>query len=160
MLVEPPWNGTDANYNVDNPEASDPVNQALSAANTALYGAVHSVVVALGCSPGLGFVHTGTDQSFVYDIADLYKADTTIPIAFDIAAAGSADLPADTRRLMRDVIYEQRLMEQCVKDVRNLLSMGDPDQLGREWESVNMLWNGTSTISGGTNYGTNEEPDT
>ena len=51
----------------------DRVNQALSAANTSLYGVVHAVIVALGCSPGLGFVHTGHELSFVYDIADLYK---------------------------------------------------------------------------------------
>lgn len=38
-----------------------------------LYGVVHSVIVALGCSPALGFVHVDHERSFVYDIADLYK---------------------------------------------------------------------------------------
>ena len=60
--------------------------KSLSAANVALYGLVHSIVVALGASPGLGFVHTGHDLSFVYDVADLYKAEFTIPIAFEVAA--------------------------------------------------------------------------
>ena len=71
-------------YRVDDFEASDPINQALSAAHAALYGVVHGVIVSLGCSPGLGFVHTGHERSFVYDVADLYKAETTIPIAFDV----------------------------------------------------------------------------
>ena len=73
-------------YNPDNFNASDPINQALSAAHVALYGLVHSVIAALGLSPGLGFVHTGHDRSFVYDIADLYKAEVTVPIAFAVAA--------------------------------------------------------------------------
>ena len=50
------------------------------------FGAHHAVIQALGCSPGLGIVHTGHECSFVYDIADLYKADITIPLAFELAA--------------------------------------------------------------------------
>ena len=51
-----------------------------------LYGLAHAVIVALGYAPGLGFVHVGHECSFVYDIADLYKAEVTIPIAFEVAA--------------------------------------------------------------------------
>lgn len=59
--------------------AGDPINQALSAAHACLYGIVHAVIVALGAAPGLGFVHTGHERAFVYDIADLYKAEITSP---------------------------------------------------------------------------------
>jgi len=62
----------------------------LSAANASLYGVVHSAVAALGCSPGLGFVHTGHAHAFVHDMADLYKASVTIPAAFDAVAAGKS----------------------------------------------------------------------
>jgi CRISPR-associated protein Cas1 len=79
------WSGRE--YNSDDFGGSDVVNMALSAAHACLYGVAHSVIVALGCSPGLGFVHTGHERSFVYDIADLYKAEITIPIAFQVAAA-------------------------------------------------------------------------
>lgn len=72
-------------YNVEDFSSGTVINQALSAAHVALYGLVHSVLVALGISPGLGFVHIGHDLSFVYDIADLYKAEITIPIAFEVA---------------------------------------------------------------------------
>ena len=69
--------------------ASGPINQALSAAHAALYGVVHGVIVSLGCSPGLGFVHTGHERSFVYDVADLYKAETTdYRVAFDVVFRG------------------------------------------------------------------------
>src|SRR5699024_10277874 len=57
---------------------SDSINQALSAAHASLYGIVHAVIVGLGCAPGLGFIHTGHDRAFVYDVADLYKAEVTI----------------------------------------------------------------------------------
>ena len=63
-----------------------------------LYGLAHAVIVALGCAPGLGFVHVGHECSFVYDIADLYKAEVTIPIAFEVAAQAPEDLPAPPAR--------------------------------------------------------------
>jgi CRISPR-associated protein Cas1 len=113
------WHGRE--YDPDNFDASTPVNMALSAAHACLYGVVHSIIVALGCSPGLGFVHTGHDRSFVYDIADLYKADITIPIAFRIAAQAPADIGSTTRRAVRDTFANGRIMERIVMDVRRLL---------------------------------------
>lgn len=79
-------------YDVEDFEAGDTINMALSAAHTCLYGMVHAVIVALGCSPALGFVHTGHVRSFVYDVADLYKAEITIPIAFDVAASNPSEV--------------------------------------------------------------------
>lgn len=114
-----PWNGRE--YDPDNYSGSDPVNMALSAANACLYGVVHSVIVALGCSPGLGFVHTGHERSFVYDIADLYKAELTIPIAFEIAAKQPEDIGSSTRHRVRDAISDGHILEQAVKDIRWLL---------------------------------------
>lgn len=91
-----PWSGRE--YNPQDFEGSTPVNKALSAGHVCLYGAAHSVIVAMGCSPALGFVHTGHERSFVYDIADLYKAEVTIPIAFQLAAEGHDDIAAEARR--------------------------------------------------------------
>lgn len=71
-----------------------------------LYGLAHAVIVALGCAPGLGFVHIGHECFFVYDIADLYKAEVTIPIAFEVAAQAPEDLPAVVRRRVRDAMVE------------------------------------------------------
>jgi CRISPR-associated protein Cas1 len=66
-------------YRPDQWDTQDPVNLALSAANTCLYGIVHAALLALGLSPALGYVHTGTQHAFVYDIADLYKTEITLP---------------------------------------------------------------------------------
>ena len=94
------WNGRE--YDPEDFTASDKVNQALSAGHACLYGLAHAVISALGCSPALGFVHIGHECSFVYDIADLYKADITIPIAFEIAAKDTDDLPRAVRHRVRD----------------------------------------------------------
>lgn len=68
--------------------AGDDVNRLLSAGHACLYGVCHAAIVGLGASPALGFVHSGGATSFVLDIADLYKAEYTIPTAFRLAAAG------------------------------------------------------------------------
>lgn len=140
-------------YRPDDFGSSDPINQALSAAHTALYGLVHSVIVSLGCSPGLGFVHTGHDRSFVFDIADLYKAETSIPVAFDVVASGAADIPTATRRAMRDRMFAIRLIERCVGDIRTLLgdtTVEDDDAVGAD---VVALWNDADeAVAGGVNY--------
>lgn len=120
-----PWGGRD--YDPSNYEGSDPVNMALSAANACLYGLAHSVIVALGCSPGLGFIHTGHERSFVYDVADLYKGALTIPLAFEIAAEQPEDIGAVTRRRVRDAVSNGRLLEQTVKDIRWLFSADDEE---------------------------------
>lgn len=114
-----PWNGRE--YDPDNYGGSDAVNMALSSAHACLYGVVHSAIVALGCSAGLGFVHTGHERSFVYDIADLYKGKVTIPIAFEIAAKQPEDIGSSTRRRVRDEISDGHILEQAVKDIRWLL---------------------------------------
>lgn len=115
-----PWNGRQ--YDPEDYAAGDPVNQALSAGHACLYGLAHAVIAALGCSPGLGFVHVGHECSFVYDVADLYKAETTIPIAFEIAAQNAPDIGAAVRRRMRDEMMRLHLLERMTKDIQFLLN--------------------------------------
>jgi len=147
-------------YEVDAFDEGDAVNQALSAANTSLYGVVHSVIVALGCSPGLGFVHTGHVRSFVYDIADLYKAEMTIPLAFDLASKPPLDIAGAARRALRDALYGSSFLDRCVRDIHHLLLPdSDPeaetDELG---PNVVRLWDGTNrVVAGGTSYGDDDE---
>jgi len=138
-------------YDVENFSGGDPVNQALSAAHTCLYGIVHAVVVALGCSPGLGFVHTGHVRSFVYDVADLYKAEVTIPIAFAVAAQEPEDVGAATRHAVRDAVHDGDILARCATDIRALLLGDDSEEdLGVD---VVELWDGASrSVAGGTSY--------
>ncbi|NYH82084.1 CRISPR-associated endonuclease Cas1 subtype I-E [Actinopolymorpha cephalotaxi] len=143
-------------YDMDNFASGDVVNQALSAAHTSLYGVCHAVIVALGCAPGLGFVHTGHERSFVYDVADLYKAEMTIPIAFDIAASVPAEVAGETRRAVRGRLHDGLFLQRCVRDIRRLLlSEEDPVTNGQEHleTSIVRLWDEkVAPIEGGTNY--------
>ncbi|WP_144743899.1 type I-E CRISPR-associated endonuclease Cas1e [Enorma burkinafasonensis] len=109
-------------FDPDDFDAGSEINKALSAAHTCLYGITHAVIVALGCSPGLGFVHTGHERSFVYDIADLYKAELSIPVAFKTAASHPNDIGSATRKNMRDALYDLSIMKRMVEDIDALFS--------------------------------------
>lgn len=151
------WSRRD--YDPDDFDASDAVNRALSAAHACLYGVVHGVVVALGCAPGLGFVHTGHDRSFVYDIADLYKADITIPVAFQVASsrqdvgeamARGSDIGSVARRAVRDAIRRERLLPRIVRDLETLL-LEEGETVAAD--GVNELWDERSgPVEGGTSW--------
>lgn len=148
-----PWNGRE--YNPDDFASGSPVNQALSAGNVCLYGLAHAVICALGCSPGLGFVHVGHELSFVYDIADLYKAEVTIPIAFELAAENPDDLPAKTRRKVRDALVSLRITERMVRDIKYLFSDGETADADDDDNGAALyLWDDRkNTVDSGTDYG-------
>ena len=143
-----PWNGR--LYRPEDFASGDLVNQALSAGHACLYGLAHAVIVALGCAPGLGFVHIGQEGSFVYDIADLYKAEVTIPIAFRTAAEAPEDLPAVVRRRVRDAMVAQDILERMVHDIRWLLL---PEEEAADQEEAIYLWdNQLGQVRNGVNY--------
>lgn len=142
---------TSRQYRPDDFASGDELNMALSAATACLYGVVHAVVVALGCSPALGFVHTGHDRSFVYDVADLYKVEIAVPAAFGVVAKGSVDIGADVRRAMRDALHDAHLLERCTKDIHRLLGSegeSDTDYL----VDVVELWDRRGDVAAGQNY--------
>ena len=136
-----PWNGRE--YDPDNFSASDKVNQALSAAHACLYGLAHAVICTIGCSPALGFVHVGHDCSFVYDIADLYKAEISIPIAFEIAGGEYENLSRTVRLRVRDEMVKQHIIERMVKDIKYLL---DPDNELIPYEKIMYLWDNKNDL--------------
>ena len=147
-----PWNGRQ--YDPEDYAAGDPVNQALSAGHACLYGLAHAVIAALGCSPGLGFIHVGHECSFVYDVADLYKAETTIPIAFEIAAQDAPDIGAAVRRRMRDEMMRLHLLERMTKDIQLLLN---EEETPLEADVVR-LWDENGTVKNATSYGKEDAP--
>ncbi|NLE98632.1 MAG: type I-E CRISPR-associated endonuclease Cas1 [Propionibacterium sp.] len=114
-----PWSRR--SYDRGNWDAADPVNQALSVANSCLYGVCHAAILSLGYSPAIGFIHTGKQLSFVYDVADFYKTELTIPMAFYAAKLGIRDLGRSTRLLCRDAFRKTRLLKRIVPDIREAL---------------------------------------
>ena len=149
------WNGRE--YDPDDFSASDEVNQALSAANACLYGLAHAVICAIGCSPALGFIHVGHELSFVYDIADLYKADISIPVAFEIASKKVNDLPREVRLRMRDEFAKTHLLERMVHDIKFLLNTEEHDTHDTN-DKVLYLWdNKNENVDSGRQYASEEE---
>lgn len=143
-------------YKSENWQEADAINRALSEANAMLYGLCHAAIVSLGYSPGLGFIHTGKQLSFVYDIADLYKVETTIPAAF--AAVNTAPKPTDdlskaVRLQCRARFANAKLLSRIPKDIAWLLNDSEIESRDNA-QNVGQLWdNRGNSIGGGVNYG-------
>lgn len=115
------WQGR--NYSVSDWNRSDPLNRALSAANACLNGVCHAAIVSGGYSPAMGFIHTGRQLSFVYDIADLYKAEITIPLAFETVAESNEKVETRVRLHCRDHFRKHRLLQRLLPDIDALLDI-------------------------------------
>jgi CRISPR-associated protein Cas1 len=152
-----PWSGR--NYRQNKWDETDSINRALSIANSCLYGICHAAIISAGFSPALGFIHTGKMLSFVYDIADLYKAEITIPVAFHAVAENETKLERKVRLLCRDIFAESRLLERIIPDIKNALMMSkvkttDKDLLFDHCAAVpGLLWDPKKgKVEGGRSY--------
>ena len=99
----------------------DPINRAISAANAMLNGLCHTAIVSGGYSPAIGFIHTGKQLSFVYDVADLYKTLITIPLAFRIVAESPASVEKRVRQASREAFKKHKLLDNILSDIDILL---------------------------------------
>jgi CRISPR-associated protein Cas1 len=117
------WKGRD--YDPEKWDVSDLPNRCLSSATAALYGVTEAAVLAAGYAPAVGFIHTGKPLSFVYDIADIYKFETVVPVAFKIAA-GNPGIPERAVRLAcRDVFRQTKLLDRIIPDIEDILAAGE-----------------------------------
>lgn len=148
------WAGRE--YNRLDWDRSDPINRALSAANSCLYGVSHAAIVAAGYSPALGFIHTGKMLSFVYDVADLYKMELTVPAAFLEVAKGGAQLESRARHRCRDLFAEQDLLTRIVADLEALFgpapATAAAERFDQDEAAPGELWDPLGAISGGQNF--------
>ena len=102
--------------------------------------------MSAGYSPALGFIHTGKMLSFVYDIADLYKAELTIPVAFRVVAAGTESLETRVRYACRDSFRAARLLHRIVPDIDTALAAtaaettGGPVDFDRDEAAPGGFW--------------------
>ena len=103
----------------------DPLNRALSSANACLYGLCHAAILAAGYSPAIGFIHVGQRLSFVYDIADFYKTELSVPVAFEMVASSTSDVEGRVRRQCRDVFHHSKLMDRILPDIAEVLDARD-----------------------------------
>lgn len=132
------WTGR--RYDRFNWHSSDTINHALSAANALLNGICHSAIVSGGYSPALGFVHTGRMLSFVYDIADLYKTEISIPAAFEITAEHPENIDKKVRERCRQKFYQQKLLARILRDIDSLLDIPDDIERTYQLDPPSELW--------------------
>ena len=115
------------NYDTQDWDKGDLPNRCLSAATACLYGVTEAAVLAAGYAPAIGFIHTGKPLSFVYDVADVYKFETVVPVAFRIAARKSNSPEREVRLGCRDVFRSSNLLERIIPGIEEMLSAGEID---------------------------------
>ena len=103
----------------------DIANKCLSAATSCLYGVTEAAVLAAGYAPAVGFLHSGKPLSFVYDIADIYKFETVVPVAFKVAAKKTPYPDRDVRIACRDIFRESRLLKKIIPGIEEILAAGE-----------------------------------
>lgn len=118
------------------------LDKALIVSNKILYAVCEAVILSMGLSPALGFIHTGRSESFAFDIADLYKAQTSIPAAFMatkyIRTNPAENLEGAVRRQCHMYFAQYKLMKRMPEDIASLLNVGDTDE---QINPASALWN-------------------
>lgn len=113
------------NYDTDAWDKGDLPNRCLSSATACLYGVTEAAVLAAGYAPAVGFIHTGKPLSFVYDVADVYKFETVVPVAFRIASREPNNPEQQVRLACRDIFRETRLLERIIPGIEEMLAAGE-----------------------------------
>ena len=113
------------NYDTSDWDKGDIPNRCLSSATACLYGVTEAAVLAAGYAPAVGFIHTGKPLSFVYDIADIYKFETVVPVAFRVAAKSHGNPEQMVRLGCRDIFRETRLLDRIIPDIEEILAAGE-----------------------------------
>ena len=117
-----PWNSR--RYDHTQWGSGDLANRCLSSATACLYGITEAAILAAGYAPAIGFIHTGKPQSFVYDIADIFKFDTVAPVAFRVAAKKPGSPERDVRIGCRDSFRQSRLLDRIIPAIEEVLAAG------------------------------------
>jgi CRISPR-associated protein Cas1 len=127
-----PW--TRRNYDHTEWGSGDLVNRCLSSATACLYGVSEAAILAAGYAPAVGFIHTGKPQSFVYDIADIFKFETVVPVAFRVAARKPHDPEREVRLACRDAFRQTGLLKRIIPTIEQILAAGElaPPQMPEE----------------------------
>ena len=122
-------------YDAGDWHKADVPNRCLSAATACLYGLSEAAILAAGYAPAIGFLHRGKPQSFVYDIADVFKFETVVPAAFSVAAKiaqGKSDsIPAErqVRIACRDIFRRTKMLERIIPTIHEILAASGFDPI-------------------------------
>ncbi len=124
------WQGR--RYDRQNPKAADLPNQAINHAATFVEAAADIAVAAVGALPPLGFIHEDSSNAFTLDIADLWRTEVTLPLAFSVAAKVEKE---PSLQLERELRFEaarwfrrRKLIPSMIDRVKELLKVDDSDR--------------------------------
>jgi CRISP-associated protein Cas1 len=121
------WKGRE--YIPGKMELSDTTNKILTASNAALYGIVTSAVHALGYSPHIGFIHSGSPLPFIYDMADLYKEKLCIDLSFKLTLEmGGQYNKHKVASSFRERVIEMDLLGKIASDIEYVLGVKNVDR--------------------------------
>jgi CRISPR-associated protein Cas1 len=129
-LYKVPWHGRC--YDDTTWGSGDVPNRCMSAATACLYGITEAAILAAGYSPGIGFIHTGKPLSFVYDIADIFKFDTVVPTAFQVAAKNPSDPERMVRLALRDAFRKYHVLPRIIPLIEEVISAGGVEPIEQE----------------------------
>ena len=113
------------NYDHTEWESGDIPNRCLSSATACLYGICEAAILAAGYAPAVGFIHSGKPQSFVYDIADIFKFETVVPVAFRIAGQNPRNPEREVRLACRDAFRQTHLLSRIIPTIEQVLAAGE-----------------------------------
>lgn len=117
------WEGR--KFDRNNPENNTTVNSAINHAATAMYAAARIAVALTGTIPQLGFIHEASGHAFALDIADLFRASHTLPIAFEAVKLAQKtkdpDIERVTRTLAGRTMQKQKLIPEMIDRIKELL---------------------------------------
>lgn len=121
------WRGR--RYERGDPGSADLPNQAINHAATFVEAAADIAVAAVGALPPLGFIHEDSSNAFTLDIADLWRVDVTLSLAFGAVKAtkeGHADhLEREVRKRAAKLFRQEKLVGRMIDRIKELLGVDD-----------------------------------
>jgi len=118
-----PW--VRRNYDHTSWGSGDLPNRCFSSATACIYGICEAAILAAGYAPAVGFIHTGKPQSFVYDIGDIFKFETVVPVAFRIAGRNPSNPEREVRLACRDAFRQSGLLKRIIPTIEQVLAAGE-----------------------------------
>lgn len=122
-----PWSGR--LYDRGNPDLTDLPNQAINHAAIAMDAAAMVAVAVTGSLPQLGFIHEDSGRAFCLDLADLFRDEITLPIAFgalrNFQKSPEVPLERQARRLANRVFREKSVVTRMIERIKELFDADD-----------------------------------
>jgi len=113
-------------------DLGDITNQVLTASNAALYGILCSAAHSMGYSPHIGFIHSGSPLPFIYDLADLYKEQLCIDLAFSLTRDMAGRYNKNkVSSAFRERVIDMDLLGRLAEDIPDMLEMKHARRRGK-----------------------------